>query len=146
MDRSRRNLDNLFLLDANLSLLIGLVTLLSPHRMVAAVSEFGYNHGAHEVLRLYGCLKIAVSWILYWIREVDDGRFRRAVCEALGFCYAIQTIAIIRAQFTDRHTLVNWLAILVFSFLCGLYLNFRYGKGGNLIKVYELPSSTMGLA
>ena len=146
MDQSRRNLDNLFLLDANLSLAFGLIAVLSPHALVAAMSEYGYNHGAHEALRLYGCLKIAVGWILFRIRNIDDGRFRKSICEALGFCYALQALTVCRAQFTDRHSIINWVAIFILFALCGLYLNFRFSQGGNLIKVYELPSSSRGLA
>ena len=145
MDQSRRNLDLLFFIDANVSLVSGCLALLSPHGLVAWLSEFGYNHEVHETIRLYGCLKIAVGWILYRVREVDDGRFRRSVCEALCVCYALQSLAVARAQFTDRSTILNWIAIIILSLLCGMYALFRFGRGGNLIKIYELPSSNRDL-
>ena len=91
--------------------------------------------------RLYGCLRIAVGWIVYHIRAVDDGRFRRNVCEALFFCYVLQAIAVLRAQFTDRSTAVNWIAITILSLMGFGYGRFRFSKGGDLIKVYELPQS-----
>jgi hypothetical protein len=63
------------------------------------------------------------------------------VCEALFVCYALQAIAVARAQLTDRHTLLNWVAIGVLVTLSACYASFRFGKGGHLIKIYELPTS-----
>lgn len=84
---------------------------------------------------------MACGWILWHVRRVDDGMFRRHVCEALFVCYVLQSVAVLRAQFTDRHTYINWLAIVFLLALSGCYGSFRFGKGGNLIKVYELPSA-----
>jgi hypothetical protein len=36
---------------------------------------------------------------------------------------------------------VNWVAIVVLLALAAYYASFRFGKGGNLIKIYELPTS-----
>mmetsp|Transcript_9142 Transcript_9142/g.13658 ORF Transcript_9142/g.13658 Transcript_9142/m.13658 type:complete len:150 (-) Transcript_9142:412-861(-) len=138
----RKNIDNLFLADASLSMAFGLLSLLAPHGLVTYVSELGYSHGAHEALRLYGCLRIAVAWILFNVRLVDDGRFRRSICEALGFCYVLQALVVLRAQFTDQHTVLNWFAILALSTLSFSYMFFRFGKGGDLIKIYELPTAS----
>eukprot|EP00568_Trieres_chinensis_P004196 CAMPEP_0183298060 /NCGR_PEP_ID=MMETSP0160_2-20130417/5189_1 /TAXON_ID=2839 ORGANISM="Odontella Sinensis, Strain Grunow 1884" /NCGR_SAMPLE_ID=MMETSP0160_2 /ASSEMBLY_ACC=CAM_ASM_000250 /LENGTH=107 /DNA_ID=CAMNT_0025460007 /DNA_START=174 /DNA_END=493 /DNA_ORIENTATION=- len=101
---ARRRLDKLFLVDAVASVAFGALSLLSPHRMVQTLNGGAYNHGAHEALRLYGCLRLALGWIVLHLRRVDDGRFRRSVCEALAACYALQAIAVLRAQFTDRAT------------------------------------------
>jgi len=68
--------------------------------------------------------------------------FRRRVCEALFACYVLQSLAVLRAQFTDTASYVNWIAILVLLALSGCYGSFRFRKGGNLIKVYELPSAS----
>ena len=140
---TRQHLDKLFLLDAIVSLLFGGISLLAPHGFIQALSG-GYNHNTHEVFRLHGCLRIAVGWILYNVRSVDDGNFRRTVCEALMTCYAVQALAVIRAQFTEHSSrnVINWLAI---GFLCNfsaMYGTFRFGKGGGMIKIYELPSTT----
>lgn len=94
------------------------------------------------MIRLYGCLRLACGWILWHVRKVDDGLFRRHVCEALFVCYLLQALAVLRAQLTDRHVLINWMAILVLGALSFAYGAFRFRKGGNLIKVYELPSSS----
>jgi len=52
----------------------------------------------------------------------------------------LQALAVIRAQFTDRHVLINWVAIILLIGMSFLYGSFRFGKGGNLIKIYELPT------
>jgi hypothetical protein len=96
----------------------------------------------YQLHRLYGCLRLACGWILWHIRQVDDGRFRRHVCEALCVCYGLQALAVTRAQFTDRHTLLNWIAIVLLLALAIAYGSFRFGKKGNLIKVYELPTAS----
>lgn len=103
MDRhqtTRKQLDSLLLLDALVSIFLGGTSLLAPHGFVAALST-EYSHNTHEALRLYGCLRIAVGWILFNVRKVDDGRFRRSVCEALCLCYVLQSLAVVRALFTD---------------------------------------------
>ena len=102
----------------------------------------GYNHDAHEVLRLYGCLRIAMGWIIFHIRSVDDGKFRRSVCEALFCCYLLQAAAVLRAQFTDRANVINWIAIIILLVIGCSYGRFRFGNNGNLIKVYELPQTS----
>lgn len=42
--------------------------------------------------RLYGCLRLACGWILWHARPVDDGRFRKHICEALFVCYVLQAL------------------------------------------------------
>ena len=76
------------------------------------------------------------------MRKVDDGMFRRHVCEALLVCYVLQALSVLRAQFTDRHTVINWIAALLLLTLAACYGSFRFGKGGNLIKIYELPTGS----
>jgi hypothetical protein len=99
------------------------------------------SHDDDFFFSLYGCLRLACGWIVWHVRSVDDGRFRRSVCEALCFCYMVQALAVVRAQFTDRHTWWNWVAILPLLLLSMAYGSFRFRKGGNLIKIYELPTS-----
>lgn len=82
-----------------------------------------------------------MGWIIYHVRSVDDGRFRRNVCEALFVCYVLQAIAVLRAQFTDRRNTINWIAIIVLSLIGFGYGRFRFSKGGDMIKVYELPQN-----
>lgn len=91
--------------------------------------------------RLYSCLRLAIGWMLWYIRKIDDGLFRRRVCEALLVCYSLQALVVLRAQFTDRRMVINWIAIVILTSLAAFYGSFRFGKGGNLIKIYELPSA-----
>jgi hypothetical protein len=105
--------------------------------------------------RLYGCLRLACGWILWHMRRVDDGIFRRHVCEALLVCYMLQALAALRGELTTTTTsssdeeepqrktvlVLNWVAILVLLALSVAYASFRFGKGGNRIKIYELPTS-----
>jgi len=72
---------------------------------------------------------------------VDDGKFRKHVCEGLFVCYILQAISVIRAQFTERPNYVNWIAMVVLLILSAAYGSFRFRRGGKLIKVYELPSA-----
>ena len=102
---------------------------------------------SHKIIdiRLYGCLRLACGWILWHIRKVDDGLFRRHVCEALFVCYVLQALAVFRAQMTDTSgapAFINIIAILFLLALSVAYGSFRFGEGGNLIKIYELPSSS----
>jgi hypothetical protein len=87
-------------------------------------------------------MRLGCGWILWHIRKVDDGMFRRHVCEALLVVYVLQAVVVLRAQFTDRRTMINWLAIFVLLTLSASYGDFRFRHGGNLIKVYELPTSS----
>mmetsp|Transcript_21463 Transcript_21463/g.46531 ORF Transcript_21463/g.46531 Transcript_21463/m.46531 type:complete len:151 (-) Transcript_21463:777-1229(-) len=137
----RRQLDMLLLTDAIVSLVLGTAALMSPHGLLQKIGGGEYSHSAHEVLRLYGCLRIAVGWIIYHVRTVDDGRFRRTICEALFFCYMLQSAAVMRAQFTDRRNVVNWIAIVLLTVIGFGYGRFRFSKGGDMIKVYELPQN-----
>lgn len=109
--------------------------------MRVRVLYFGLVFINIDFYSLYGCLRLACGWILWHIRRVDDGIFRRHVCEALLTCYVLQSLAVMRAQFTDKHVLVNWIAIVLLLSLSAAYGSFRFGSGGHMIKVYELPTS-----
>jgi hypothetical protein len=63
------------------------------------------------------------------------------VCESLCVCYMLQALAVLRAQFTDRKNTINWIAIVLLLAIGTCYGRFRFGKGGGMIKVYELPIS-----
>lgn len=145
---ARQNLDRLFAFDAVSSIVFGALALTIPHFLVekfflANDNRNDYNHSVHEVVRLYACLRLACGWMLWNIRRVDDGMLRRQVCEGLLVCYVLQALTVLRAQFTDRRTFIlNWIAIVILVGLSIAYGTFRFRKGGNLIKIYELPTST----
>jgi hypothetical protein len=115
---------------------------LSLERTSVSVSSASFISLPRVLYRLYGCLRLACGWILWHVRPVDDGRFRKHICEALFVCYVLQALAVIRAQFTDRrYSIINWIAIALLMMLASAYGSFRFRKGGNLIKIYELPTS-----
>lgn len=124
---------------ALISLLLGLASILIPHRIMTR-DELHYNHIAHEYLRLYGCLHLAVGWIVFQCSEFTDGRLLRCVSEAFSICYLTQAGVMIRAQFTNPsgHQLEHWIVALI-SFAVGmLYLIIRFFKK---IKDFDLPRS-----
>ena len=84
---------------------------------------------------------MALGWILFNVRSVDDGRFRKKICEALFFCYLLQAMAVLRAQFTDKSNVLNWIAIMLLVSIGFCYGQFRFGAAGGMIKVYELPQN-----
>lgn len=150
---ARLALDQLFAFDAIASMGFGVIALIIPHFLVEKLflsstnekdgNYTGYNHSVHEMVRLYACLRLACGWMLWNIRQVDDGMFRRHVCEGLLVCYVLQALTVLRAQFTDRRTIIlNWIAIIILLLLSAAYGSFRFRKGGNLIKIYELPTSS----
>lgn len=155
MNQLRARLDMLLALDAGASVVLGLLALLAPHGIWTTLfTPQLYNPTVHETLRLYGCLKLACGWIVWHLRNVDDGVFRRHVCEALTTCYTLQALAVLRAQTTssseDATTptsgssvpqILNWTAAIFLLVMAGCYASFRFGKGGSLIKLYELPTS-----
>ena len=51
MNKPRQNLDQLFALDAILSVILGSLALLSPHGVLTFLSGGFYNHSVHETLR-----------------------------------------------------------------------------------------------
>ena len=124
---------------AVISLLLGLISIAIPHRIMVR-DELHYNHIAHEYLRLYGCLHLAVGWIVFKSSEFTDGRLLRCVSEAFSMCYLTQAVVMIRAQFTNPsgHRLEHWI-VAVISLVVGLlYLIIRFFKK---IKDFDLPRS-----
>jgi hypothetical protein len=104
---------------------------------------------------LYASLRLAMGWMLWNVRRVDDGLLRRRICESLLACNVLQSIIVLRAIFTTTNTsdatttqrssnsnnLYNWFIFVLLTVLALSYGRFRFGRGGNLIKIYELPTS-----
>jgi Zn-dependent protease len=98
----------------------------------------GYDHMAHEFMRLYGIINIAVGWLVYRLGPMTDGRISQAISEAFSVCYIAHSIVMFRAQFTNPagHSFFHWLLALLFGILGGLYIYVRFVKK---IKYFELP-------
>ena len=67
----RRYLDFLFLADAVVSYIFGLLAILTPHGIIRSLGGGEYNHGAHELFRsvirnifLFNCLHIDITHVL----------------------------------------------------------------------------------
>jgi hypothetical protein len=109
---------------------------------------------------LYAALRLAVGWMLWNIRTVDDGMLRRRMCEGLLVCHGLQSLIVLRAQLTSTNDTANvnnndneshyyyyyyyygnWLIWIFLTGMAMLYGRFRFGRGGNLIKIYELPTA-----
>ena len=117
---------------------LGLTTILLPHKYLSTEGE-GYIHYAHEFIRLYGCLTLAIGWVVWKSQSIKDGRLARALTETFCVSYSFQSIVMLRAQFTNPtgHTWLHWYIALVFACLgCGYgYIRF-YKK----IRYFALPN------
>lgn len=116
---------------------VGLIFVLTPHRFVG--TAFG-THFAHEVLRCYGALNLALAWVAYQSRRFTDYRYRRCLCEAFCLSYSLHTLALIRANATAAtgQGFFSIVSVLVCLFLALLYGYFRFI--GATIKRFQLPS------
>ena len=137
-DLQRRRLDTLLASDALVSAVFGFVAVLTPHRLFLTDN---YNPLVHEGLRLYGCGRLTLAYLLYHVRRVDDGRFRKRVCEGLLATYVLQALVVAKILVTEAshsfESYCNGLALLLLLLFAGLYANFRNGG----IKLYELPTA-----
>mmetsp|Transcript_12996 Transcript_12996/g.12617 ORF Transcript_12996/g.12617 Transcript_12996/m.12617 type:complete len:183 (-) Transcript_12996:394-942(-) len=122
------------------SIFIGLGSLLLPHNFY---STFGYNHFAHEFIRLYGCLTLGIGYLVWRTREIKDGRLQKAVTETFALCYGLQALAMFRAQLTspEGYSLFHWFIIILFACVSGLY---TYSRFSTKIKSFELPGFERG--
>jgi hypothetical protein len=120
---------------------IGLGTLLLPHRFYSSSS--GYNHFAHEFVRLYGCLTLGIGYLVWNTKDIRDGRLIRALTETFALSYGLQALAMLRAQISnpDGHSFFHWFILFLFVCVSGLYAYSRFAKK---IKDYELPGFNRG--
>lgn len=100
-----------------------------------------YNHMAHEFVRLYGCLTLAIGYIVWSTKTINDARLQRAISETFALCYTLQSLAMLRAQFTspDGHTLSHWFIAMIFLMIGGAYGYIRFVRK---IKSFELPGTS----
>ena len=65
---------------------LGLTTMLLPHKYLSIEGE-GYIHYAHEFIRLYGCLTLAIGWIVWKVslREVSLNRDQDDMPKCVAF-------------------------------------------------------------
>ena len=123
---------------ALICIVIGFASFVVPHGFISAYGT--YNHMAHEFVRLYGCLTLGLGWFVWSTKSIKDGRLMRAVSETFCFCYILQALTMLRAQFTDSngHSLLHWLIAILFLATGVLYGSIRFGRK---LKGFELPGS-----
>lgn len=115
-------------LNAVLSIMLGMCCIFVPHRFVSRTTE--YNHFAHEMIRLYGCVSWGLGYLVYWTRSIKDSRLMRATTEAFCVCYGLQALVICRAQFASPsgHSTLHWIIALLFAGFSGMYGVARFSK------------------
>ena len=129
------NLRDIMRYHAFTSMVLGFGTLLMPHGFLGS----GYSHYAHEFIRLYGCLTLSISWVVWKSQGIKDGRLARALTETFAVSYCLQSLVMLRAQFTnpDGHTVLHWQIAIAFGLLGMGYAYIRWVKK---IKYFALPN------
>ena len=119
-------------------ILLGMATMILPHKFLSVEGD-GYSHYAHEFIRLYGCLTLAIGWVVWKSQSIKDGRLARALTETFCVSYSLQSIVMLRAQFTNPqgHTILHWHIAIFFAFLGMGYGYIRFYKK---IKYFALPN------
>lgn len=132
----RGELRSIMQLHSSICILIGMGALVLPHHFFS--SSTGYNHFAHEFVRLYGCLTLSIGYLVWVTKDIKDGRLLRALTETFAISYGLQALAMLRAQFSspDGHSYFHWLILLLFASVSGLYSFCRFSRK---MKDFELP-------
>lgn len=123
------------------SMVLGLGTIVLPHSFLQSAGG-EYSHYAHEFIRLYGCLTLAIGWIVWKSQSIKDGRLARSLSEVFAISYVLQGLVMLRAQFTNPkgHTFLHWYVALIFLAIGGGYGFIRWVRRGG-IKLFALPLS-----
>jgi hypothetical protein len=129
------NLRDIMRYHAFTCMVLGCGTLLLPHTFLGT----GYSHYAHEFIRLYGCLTLSIAWVVWKSQGIKDGRLARALTETFAVSYCLQSLVMLRAQFTnpEGHTYLHWQIAVVFGLLGVGYGYIRWVKK---IKYFALPN------
>jgi hypothetical protein len=138
------NLEHTMISHALLCIAGGFGLMFLPHSFYEVQNWRGqtmYDHVAHEFLRMYGALTIAIGWFVWRTRHINDARLKRIVCETFALCYPLQALIMIRAQFTnpDGHSQLHWVVACLFLIIGGAYAFMRFVKK---IKDFSLPGSS----
>ncbi len=130
---------------AIMCILIGVPLIALPHNFyqIGKGRKQVYNHVAHEYLRMYGACTLAIGWIVWRCREINDGRLHRIICESFAICYLLQAIIMTRAEMFSEsgNSGLHVGIITTFASVGLLYFYIRFIKI-NGIKHFELPGSS----
>ena len=129
-------LKSIMQLHSVICIFVGLGTLLLPHRFFSSTT--GYNHFAHEFVRLYGCLTLGVGYLVWVTKDIKDAMLLKALTETFAISYGLQAVAMLRAQFSspEGHSYIHWMILLLFICVSGLYSFCRFARK---IKDFDLP-------
>jgi hypothetical protein len=144
----KRQVDTLFVVHAAVSAVGGFLAFVVPHIFEWLLIHHGESlrfRGAtmnddqkltHLALRLFGALLLAQAWIVWHARKITEPETRRALVQAYFGTFVLSTVALLRAQLTEGggFSSWNWLTILLFAGLAGLYGVFVFLRP---IKVFE---------
>ena len=134
-------LKSIMQLHSLICILIGMGTLVLPHRFYSNSS--GYDHFAHEFVRLYGCLTLGIGYLVWCTKDIKDGRLLRALTETFALSYGLQAMAMLRAQLSSPsgHSTLHWLTLSLLTCISALYTFCRFARR---IKDFELPGFERG--
>ena len=119
-------------------MVLGSGTILLPHRFLGEE----YSHIAHEFIRLYGCLTLAIGWLVWKSQTIKDGRLARTLSEVFALSYLLQSFVMLRAQFTNPkgHSFLHWQIALLFLAIGGGY---GWARWVRTIRDFALPGHAL---
>ena len=131
------DLKRLFRLHAFSLCVMGVLLTFLPHLVLQTFMN-KMDHMTHEVYRLYGVVNISISYIIWKLSNVGDGRVGRLIAETFTICFLFQAAVILRAQLTNPsgHDVWHWLMAIMYLIYGLLYGYIRFVK---VIKTFELP-------
>ncbi|KNC82479.1 hypothetical protein SARC_05231 [Sphaeroforma arctica JP610] len=134
---AKRTLDNLFLLHASISCIIGATLFIFPHfaelflihqdnETVIGLTDHTAGDAqkiTHLVLRLYGALVLGQGHLVLMARDVADAPMRKVIVRVYAITFGLTAVALLRAQTTEGGSLngYNWINIVVFAWLSAFY-------------------------
>mmetsp|Transcript_58760 Transcript_58760/g.140033 ORF Transcript_58760/g.140033 Transcript_58760/m.140033 type:complete len:161 (+) Transcript_58760:117-599(+) len=131
-------LDILLLAHAGIACSVGLLALLVPHAFGWFLGEEfhgtwrwnpdeGQVKVTHVVIRLYGALIFAQTFIVWQVRQCQDLAMRQGIVRAYFVMFFVSTIVLMRAHFTEEHWHpLNWLNLVCFFALAVAYAYFNW--------------------
>lgn len=143
-DIQKIDVKQIMLYHSYFSIFVGVTTVLFPSFFYSKSYEpKKYDYMAHEFCRLYGCLSLALGYIVLKSRLIVDGRMMKVYCESFGLIYCLQSVSMLLSQFSDpagSHSFFHFLFAVGSLALGVMYGYIRFNKK---MKSYELPGSDL---
>mmetsp|Transcript_2703 Transcript_2703/g.4908 ORF Transcript_2703/g.4908 Transcript_2703/m.4908 type:complete len:159 (+) Transcript_2703:77-553(+) len=134
------DIQHIMLVHAIQCMIFGFTAIILPHSFFS-IRRFGnsYNAVAHEFMRMYGALLLAIGWLTFRTRNIPDGRLKKIIAETFAIVYPLQAVIMLRAEFTysrESHSFVHWSTAIVFLTIGSFYGYLRFVRK---LKEFELP-------